>query len=145
MISESSKEYLKVMYLLSQKGEIRVTDIAEKMGCSKPSVTKQLNILSNEGMVNYETYGKIELTDSGIDIAKKSLEAYDIVYVMLHDLLNLNEDIAREDAEKIKSVVHDETLNTLAKYTHKELGLSDLNCNYDVNNDRCRSCIRRKN
>lgn len=39
MISKSQEEYLKTMYILGkQSGEIRATDIAEKMGCSKPSV-----------------------------------------------------------------------------------------------------------
>ena len=46
MISKSTEEYLKTMYILNkQKGMIRVTDVANKMKCSKPSVTKQLNIL----------------------------------------------------------------------------------------------------
>ena len=48
MISKSTEEYLKTMYvLLKQKGNIRVTDIAKKMNCSKPSVTKQLNLFKN--------------------------------------------------------------------------------------------------
>ena len=44
MISKSLEEYLKTMYVLNkQNGKIRVTDIAEKMNCSKPGVTKAIN------------------------------------------------------------------------------------------------------
>ena len=53
------------MYILQkQNGNIRVTDVAEKMNCSKPSVNKALNNLKAENLVNYETYGIIELTKS---------------------------------------------------------------------------------
>ena len=45
MISKSSEEYIKNMYILKkQKGNIRVTDIAQKMKCSKPSVNKAIKI-----------------------------------------------------------------------------------------------------
>ena len=67
MISKALEEYLKTMYILQkQNGNIRVTDIAEKMNCSKPSVNKSINILKSEGLVNYESYGTIELTDEGV-------------------------------------------------------------------------------
>ena len=51
------------MYVLKQKnGNIRVTDIAEQMNCSKPSVNKAINNLKAKKLVNYESYGTIELT-----------------------------------------------------------------------------------
>ena len=43
MISKALEEYLKTMYMLKkQNGNIRVTDIAEKMECTKPSVNKAM-------------------------------------------------------------------------------------------------------
>ena len=64
MISKALEEYLKTMYVLKkQNGNIRVTDIAEKMNCSKPSVNKAINILKSENLINYETYGTIEMTE----------------------------------------------------------------------------------
>jgi len=64
MISKALEEYLKTMYILKkQNGNIRVTDIANKMNCSKPSVNKAINNLKANSLVNYETYGTIELTD----------------------------------------------------------------------------------
>ena len=63
MISKSLEEYLKTMYILKkQNGNIRFTDVAQKMNCSKPSVNKALNNLKEAELVNYETYGTIELT-----------------------------------------------------------------------------------
>ena len=144
MISKSSEEYIKNMYILKkQNGKIRVTDIAKKMKCSKPSVNKAINILKEEKLINYETYGTIELTKQGEDLAKKILEAYDITYLFMKDVLNLDEEEAKSEAEKIKSTISDNTINKLAKYVHNVLGLKSLNCNYDINNEQCRSCIKR--
>ncbi len=144
MITKSLEEYLKTMYILKkQNGHIRVTDIAEKMNCTKPSVNKAVYNLKDEGLLNYETYGTIELTKEGENLAKKVLEAYDIVYLFLKEVLELDEEVAKTEAEKIKSSISDETANKLARYVHKTLGLSNLNCNYDINEERCRSCIKR--
>lgn len=145
MISKSLEEYLKNMYVLEkQNGDIRVTDIAEKMNCSKPSVNKALNNLKENKLINYEVYGKIELTKQGKDLAKKILEAYDIVYVFLKDVLELEKTQAEKEAEKIKLAVSDKTLNELARYVHKVLDFNNLDCGYDINNEKCRSCERRK-
>ena len=128
-----------------QNGNIRVTDIADKMNCSKPSVNKALNNLKTTGLVHYETYGTIELTPDGEELAKKLLEAYDIVYLFLKDVLNLQADEAKNEAEKIKSAISDNTINSLAKYVHKVLDMTDLDCGYDINKEQCRSCLRRQN
>ena len=100
MISKASKEYLKTMYILKQQnGNIRVTDIAKKMNCTKPSVNKAIYNLKDSGLLNYESYGTIELTEKGEDLSKKILEAYDIVYVFLKDVLNLDEEEAEGEAK----------------------------------------------
>ncbi len=144
MVSKALEEYIKTMYILKrQNGNIRVTDVANKMNCSKPSVNKALYNLKDNGLVNYETYGTIELTEEGENLAKKILEAYDIVYLFLKDVLNLSAEEAEKEAEKIKLSITDDTINKLAKYVHKVLDLNNLDCDYDINKERCRSCQRR--
>lgn len=144
MISKALEEYIKTMYILKkQNGEIRVTDIAERMNCSKASVTKSLNSLKEKKIVEYEAYGKINLTYEAEEIAQKTLEAYDIVYLFFREVLNMNAEFAKNEAEKVKLVMSDETLNELAKFVHKELGFTNLNCEYDINKGKCRNCIKR--
>jgi len=144
MVSKALEEYLKTMYILKkQNGNIRVTDIANKMNCTKASVNKAIYNLKDNKLLNYESYGTIELTKEGENLAKKILEAYDIVYVFLKDVLNIEEEKAKEEAETIKGAITDETINKLAKYVHKTLGLNNLDCNYDINKEKCRSCVRR--
>lgn len=144
MISKSLEEYLKNIYVMKKHGDsVRVTDIAKKMNCTKPSVNKAIRNLKSNGLVEYEPYGSIEMTADGENLAKTILERYDIVYLFLKDVLNLEADEAEAEAEKIKLVMTDKTVNKLAKYVHEVLGLEVLDCDYDVNNERCRSCKRR--
>lgn len=144
MISKSLEEYLKTMYVLKTQNEnIRVTDIAHKMNCTKASVNKAINNLKDHNLVNYESYGKIELTAEGENLAKKILEAYDIVYVFFKEVLNLDEEQAKLEAEKTKMAITDETINKLAKFVHKQLKLNNLDCDYDINKEKCRICARR--
>ena len=76
MISKSLEEYLKTIYILKKQNEnVRVTDIANKMNCTKPSVNKAIKNLKENEMVNYQSYGTIELTKEGEELAKKILEA----------------------------------------------------------------------
>ena len=77
MISKALSEYLKTMYVLKkQNNEIRVTDIANKMNCTKPSVNKALKNLKEENLIKYEAYQEIVLTKEGEDLAKKILERF---------------------------------------------------------------------
>ena len=121
-LTNIQEEYLKTIYLLKkQQSKARITDIAKELNKTKPTVNYTINNLKEEGYINYEIYGDITLTEIGEKQARKILEAYDIVYLFLH-----------------------ETLNKLAIYVHETLGLYELNCGYDINKERCINCLRRK-
>ena len=145
MISKSAEEYLKNIYLIfMQSGNVRVTDIANKMQCTKPSVNKALHILKDEGLISYEPYSEIVLTEDGKEYAKKIIAAYDIVFLFLREILGINTNEAKQEADKIKAAMSDDTLNQLARYVHKELNLIDLICAYDLNKEKCRTCANIK-
>ena len=141
MISSSLEEYLKTIYVLKKQGQdIKVTTIANRMNCTKPSVNKAIKNLKANEMLEYEAYGEIRLTNKGEALAKKVLEAYDIVYVFLTEILEISKEEAKEEAIRLKAVMND---NTLKKYVYKILGVYNLNCNYDINEEKCRCCNRK--
>ena len=70
-------------------------------------------------------------------------ELLDYISDSLLDEQKLNEEDAEGEAEKLKLNLGDKTLNKLAKYVHKTLDLSNLDCDYDINKERCRCCKRR--
>lgn len=144
MISSSLEEYLKTIYVLKKQGQdIKVTTIANRMNCTKPSVNKAIKNLKANEMLEYEAYGEIRLTNKGEALAKKVLEAYDIVYVFLTEILEIPKEEAKEEAIRLKAVTNDNTLNMLTKYVYKILGVYNLNCNYDINEEKCRCCNRK--
>ena len=144
MISSSLEEYLKTIYVLKKQGQdIKVTTIANRMNCTKPSVNKAIKNLKANEMLEYEAYGEIRLTNKGEALAKKVLEAYDIVYVFLTEILEIPKEKAKEEAIRLKAVMNDNTLNMLTKYVYKILGVYNLNCNYDINEEKCRCCNRK--
>lgn len=139
------EEYLKTIYTLRKtEKSVRVTDIAKKLNKTKPTVNYAINNLKTEGLINYEAYGDITLTNEGEYEAQKILEAYDIMYIFLSEIIGLDKKKAEQEATKVKATLEAATLNKIAVYTHKTLGLYSLECGYDINNKKCLSCIRRK-
>ena len=144
-LTKIQEEYLKTIYLLQKDGKgARVTDIANTLNKTKPTVNYAITNLKETGYVNYKIYGDVTITETGTIYARKILEAYDIVYLFLNGILKMSPEKAKEEASRINAVIDDETLNNLVKYTHKTLGLYSLECGYDINKEKCRSCERRK-
>ena len=144
-LTNAQKEYLKTIYLLEQKNkEVRVTDIANKLEKTKPTVNYAINALKEEKLINYEVYGQITLTTLGKNVAEKILEAYDIIYLFLTEILKIDKEEAENEADKMKANLKDDTINKLAKFTNETLGLPSLECGYNINNERCLKCLRRE-
>lgn len=143
-LSNSQEEYLKAMYLLkSTNNEIKVTSIANKLNKTKASVNNAINTLKTEGLVNYVPYGHIELTEAGEMEALKIIEANDIINLFLTEVIGATKENAEKEAVKVKTVLSSDTINKIARYTHKVLGLSSLDCGYDIDNEKCVKCIKR--
>ena len=143
MISSSLEEYLKTMYILKNtKGQVRVTDISKKLGCSKPSVNRAINCLKDEGLVSYVAYGDIDITDRGIQVAKSVIKRFDILKLFLTEILEVDEATAEKEATSMKHAVSEETVSKLENYIIKIMGLEDLNCNFDLANGACQKCIK---
>ena len=144
-LTNVQKEYLKTIYLLEKsEKEVRVTDIANKLNKTKPTVNYAINSLKEEKLINYEVYGPITLTNLGKNAAEKVLEAYDIVCLFFTEILKMDKAEAEHEANKIKATLKDETINKLAKYTNETLGLPSLECGYNINNEKCLKCLRRE-
>lgn len=145
MITNSLEDYLKTIYVLNNtEKQVRVTDISKKLNCSKPSVNRALNCLKEEGLILYEAYGNIELTEKGIDVAKTVVKKQDILKLFLVQMLGVDEETAGVEATNMKHAVSEDTISKLENYIIKALGLEDLKCNYDLANNKCQNCIRIK-
>lgn len=119
-LSSSQEDYLKEIYLMSLKGqEIRVTDIALKLGISKPSVNKAMNLLKTMGYISHEHYGSIELTQQGQVLGKEIAENYKIVCRFLVEILGVSQECAAEEAHGIEHAISRGTRKKMKKYMKK--------------------------
>ena len=71
-LTSAHLRYLLAIYEVSQTHlDICSRSIAEKLGVTKPSVVRIMNLLMERGMIVKEHYGKIYLTDRGIFVARE--------------------------------------------------------------------------
>lgn len=117
---ESGEMYLETIYVLGQKQQnVRSIDVAEEMGFSKPSVSRGVSILKQQGYLTVDGNGFLELTDSGMDLAKKIYERHTILTEALVKL-GVDPEIAQQDACKMEHIISDETLNAFKRHMGKD-------------------------
>ena len=116
---ESGEMYLETIFLLSgKKQNVRSIDVAEEMGFSKPSVSRGVSILKRDGYLTVDENGYLELTDFGLELAKKVYERHTVLTELLVGL-GVSVDTAEEDACKIEHVISDETLSAIKNHIKK--------------------------
>ena len=112
--SESLEMYLETMYRLENElGKIRCVDIANSLHVSKPSVNKAVNVLKEQGYLTQEVYGNIYLTDEGREIGKKIFSRHQVIMRYLVEVLDIDPEIAEEDACKMEHILSEETFNKM--------------------------------
>ena len=108
-LHESGEMYLETLYILSMESKtVRPLDIATYMGFSKPSVTRGMRILKDNGYVESDKNGHLFLTPKGIATARKTYERHTILTSFFVQL-GVPEDIAAADACKIEHDISDTT------------------------------------
>ncbi len=112
---ESGEMYLETIYCLyHKKPQVRSIDVAEEMGFSKPSVSRGVSILKRDGYLTVDGNGYLELTDAGLDLAKKIYERHTVLTELLVKL-GVSKETASNDACKIEHVISDETLEAIKR------------------------------
>ena len=119
-LQESGEMYLETIHVLSKtNAHVRSIDISEHMGYSKPSVSRAVSILKQEGYILVDSDGYITLTDSGRTVAEKIFERHTVLSGLLMKM-GVSVETAAEDACKIEHVISDETLSAIKRYLQAE-------------------------
>lgn len=113
--SEATEDYLELIDLLvREKGFASTSDIAERMGVSKSSVTSEVKKLHRQGYLVHTPYRGMALTDSGRDLARSMKDRHQVLQRLLL-LIGVPKEAAAIDAEKIEHGLHPETVRKLRK------------------------------
>ena len=118
-LQESGEMYLETIYILSQESDsVRAIDVGEYMGYSKPSVSRALGLLKEEGLVRKDENSFIKLTETGEALAKSIYERHTVL-TRLFINLGVDEKTATDDACRIEHYISDITFNAIKAHMEK--------------------------
>ncbi len=113
---ESGEMYLETIYVLSKsQNYVRSIDIANYTGYSKPSISRAVNLLKDNGYIKIDDDGHITLEKSGLDVATRIFERHTLITKLLCSI-GVSDEIASADACKIEHVISNETFDKLKEY-----------------------------
>jgi len=113
------EDYLEVLHELELvEGRAKPARIAESLAVARPSVTKMLQRLDEEGLVEYKRYQGAVLTREG-RLAAESLRERHSLLVRFLIVLGVDEDTAHIDTEGIEHHFHEKTLDALRRLVEK--------------------------
>lgn len=116
-ISASMQNYLEeILNLSRQQDTVRVTDIAERLNLSKPSVAQALKQLRGRGFIKQSHYGPVELTEKGQRCALVVRRRHEVLRSFLVEVLGLDHKVAERDACLMEHAVSSETIERLVNF-----------------------------
>ena len=116
-ITPTMEDYLEAIFNLSkEKRAIRVRDIARKLDVKMPTVTNMLKTLSERGLINYEKYEYLELTENGSNVGQEIDHRHQILRSFLTNILKIQYAEADEDACKMEHAVSPATLEAFVDF-----------------------------
>ncbi len=114
---ESGENYLETILILKEKqGLVRSIDIARALNFSKPSVSRAMGILREDGYIVMEPGGEIELTEKGRAKADGIYERHRLLTEFLQKVSGVDARLAEEDACKMEHIISDETFQGIKRF-----------------------------
>ena len=118
-IQESAENYLEAILVLMQKnGQVRSIDVAHYTGFSKPSISRAVGLLRDNGYVSIDQNGLLGLTEAGLKIAETIYERHTVLTAFL-TALGVDHEIAAEDACRIEHVISAESFSAIRNHVNQ--------------------------
>jgi len=109
VLTSSMEDYLEMIYRHSlESGYIRINTLSELLNVHPSSATKMVQKLVKSGMVNYQKYGIIFLTEKGKQVGQYLYDRHNIIEKFL-SIIGINENILVET----ELIEHNISPNTL--------------------------------
>ncbi|WP_026497424.1 metal-dependent transcriptional regulator [Butyrivibrio sp. WCD2001] len=122
-MQESGEDYIETIYLLKKRnGYVRSIDVANELGFSRPSVSRAVGILKENGFITVANDGELELTQEGLKKAKSVYDRHTNLTKFLMLTAKVSPEVAENDACRIEHIISPETFKGIKKYIkeHKD-------------------------
>ena len=115
---ESGENYLETILILNEKnnGKVKSIDLAKELNFSKPSVSRAVSILKNEGYIKVESSGYLILTEAGMAKPQMIYDRHKTLTKLFSRIANVTPEIAEKDACRIEHVISNETFYGLKTF-----------------------------
>jgi Mn-dependent DtxR family transcriptional regulator len=127
--SPATEDYLEQIHnLILQKGYARVVDIAANLRISQASVSSMIKKMHQDGLVCYEKYRGVILTDKGQEIGREIAQRHALL-TELFTMLGLDEKTIKQDVEGMEHHISEHTFHIfrrLLKAIHEQPSLLAL-------------------
>jgi DtxR family Mn-dependent transcriptional regulator len=108
VLTQSVQDYLKAIYKLQGHGPVSTTEIAKELEVSGASVTGMLKRLDALGMVDYNSYKGVRLTERGEKVALEVIRHHRLIELFLKEELGYKLDRVHEEACKLEHFISEE-------------------------------------
>lgn len=116
MSTDNREDYLiNILRLTEGEGVVKTTELANYMNVSPASVTEMLKVLQKEGLVNYERYRGVSLTEEGNIRARDLRRKHHIMERFLTDVLEIDHQDAHDQACAVEHSISDDAANKMCR------------------------------
>ncbi|MFA7396659.1 MAG: metal-dependent transcriptional regulator, partial [Sphaerochaetaceae bacterium] len=117
---ESGEDYLETVLKLSlEDPKVRLTDVANHLGVSKPSASRAMKNLQALGYIDQESYGAIELTAKGYIRASQIYKRHKTLRTFLEKVLGIDSETAEADACRMEHILSNHTMEKLSEFVEE--------------------------
>ena len=105
-MQESGENYLETILVIKEKkGFVRSVDVARELNFSKPSVSRAMGILREDGYITMEPTGEIRLTEKGKARAEEIYGRHRLLTAFLTAVAGVPKPLAEENACRMEHIL----------------------------------------
>jgi DtxR family Mn-dependent transcriptional regulator len=112
------EDYLKAIFEIdigAPAGAAGTNEIAQRLGIAPASVTGMLRRLADQGLIIYERYRGVRLSDAGRRAALRTIRRHRVIEAYLAKALGYPWDRVHDEAEQLEHAVSDELIDRMAE------------------------------
>ena len=116
-LTPSLEDYLETILIIGLKEKVvRVRDVSKMLDVKTSSVIGAMKTLSLADLVVHERYGYIELTQKGVEEARRVYTKHQTLYKFFHETLGVDFKTAGKDACQLEHHISKKTMDRITKF-----------------------------
>ncbi|MBQ5470459.1 MAG: metal-dependent transcriptional regulator [Treponema sp.] len=117
---ESGEDYLEAILMIQlEKGECHSVDVAHKLEVSKPSVSRAMGILRDDGYIFFDEKQHINFTEKGKAKAEDILGRHKLLTRFMMKIANVDEAQAEKNACRVEHCIDDDIVEGIRLWMEK--------------------------